>query len=163
MKQILGVHHVSVSVPDLQLARKFYIDLLGAREVFSTEWDEGNAFVNEIVGLPDCSGKQFMARLGNTYIEVFEYVTPRAPDLDLNRPVNLCGYTHFGLQVDDIHSVYRRMVEAGLRFHTAPKHCGGPETDGARKLGFISTYGRDYFGNVFELIEINAESAIQGL
>jgi catechol 2,3-dioxygenase-like lactoylglutathione lyase family enzyme len=163
MKNIQGVHHVSISVPDIELARTFYIELLGAREVFAFEWQEGNAFVNEIVGLPDCPGKQFMARLGDTYLEVFEYVTPRDPAPDLNRPVNLCGYTHFGLQVDDINAVYERMVAAGVRFHTAPKHCGGPETDGVRKLGFISTYGRDYFGNVFELIEINAGSAIQAL
>jgi catechol 2,3-dioxygenase-like lactoylglutathione lyase family enzyme len=163
MREVQGVHHVSVSVPDIQLARKFYIDLLGAREVFSTEWDEGNAFINEVVGLRDCSGKQFMARLGNTYIEVFEYVTPRDPAPDFNRPVNLCGYTHFGLQVDDIQTVYERMTAAGVRFHCAPKHCGGPQMDGAKKLGFISTYGRDYFGNVFELIEINADSAIQAL
>lgn len=71
--------------------------------------------------------------------------------------------TFGGLQVDDIHTVYRRMVDAGVKFHTAPKHSGGPQTDGAKKIGFISTYGRDHFGNVFELIEINIDSAIQGL
>jgi len=163
MKQVQGVHHVAVSVPDVAIARKFYIDLLGAREVSATEWGEGNAFINEIVGLPDCSGKQFMARLGNTYIEVFEYITPRAPDTDPRRPVNLFGYTHFGLQVDDIDAVYRRMLAAGIHFHTAPRHCGGPEADANGKVGFISTYGRDFFGNVFELIEINAGSAINAL
>ena len=113
--------------------------------------------------LYDCSGKQFMARLGNTYIEVFEYVTPRAPDADPRRPVNLYGYTHFGLQVDDIDAVYRRMLAAGIHFHTAPRHSGGPDKDENGKLGFLSTYGRDFFGNVFELIEINAGSAIHAL
>ncbi len=97
-----GVHHIAVSVPDIARAREFYIDLLGAEEMSPTEWEEGNAFINEIVGLSDCSGRQFMARLGNAFIEVFEYLTPRAPPQDENRPVNRFGYTHFGLQVADI-------------------------------------------------------------
>lgn len=98
MQHIRGIHHVAVSVPDIQLARRFYIDLLGAREVSQAEWPEGTAYINEIVGLPDCSGRQFIARL-----------------------------------------------------------------DGAKKVGFLATYGRDYFGNIFELIEINSASAIAPL
>jgi catechol 2,3-dioxygenase-like lactoylglutathione lyase family enzyme len=163
MQNIQGVHHVAVSVPDIEVARRFYIDLLGAQETFKTEWSEGNAFINEIVGLEECSGRQFMARLGNTFIEVFEYLTPRSPDADARRPVNLFGYTHFGLQVDDIEAVYERMLAAGITFHTPPKHGGGPEADGSGKVGFIATYGRDFFGNVFELIEINRASAIPAL
>jgi catechol 2,3-dioxygenase-like lactoylglutathione lyase family enzyme len=163
MQHLRGIHHVAVSVPDIELARRFYIDLLGAREVSDAEWPEGTTFINEIVGLPDCSGRQFMARLGNAYIEVFEYLTPRSPAQAPDRPVNLFGYTHFCLQVDDIHAVFERMLAAGIKFHTAPKHGGGPATDGANKLGFMATYGRDYFGNVFELIEINEASAIQAL
>jgi catechol 2,3-dioxygenase-like lactoylglutathione lyase family enzyme len=163
MKHVQGVHHVSVSVPDINRAREFYIDLLGAKEIFSTEWEPGNEFINEILGLGDCSGKQFLARLGNTHIEVFEFITPRSPAPDLRRPVNLVGYTHFGLQVTDIDAVYQRMLAAGITFHTTPKHSGGPERDGERKIGFKSTYGRDFFGNVFELIEINEHSAIASL
>jgi len=131
--------------------------------VSQAEWPEGTSYINEIVGVPDCSGSQFIARLGNAYIEVFEYVTPRSPEQDSNRPVNLFGYTHFCLQVDDIDAVYHRMLGAGIKFHTPPKHGGGPERDGTKKLGFLATYGRDYFGNVFELIEINTASAIAPL
>jgi catechol 2,3-dioxygenase-like lactoylglutathione lyase family enzyme len=163
MQHIHGIHHVAISVPDIRLARRFYVDLLGAREVSQAEWPEGTAYINEIVGLPDCSGRQFIARLGNAYIEVFEYLTPRAPAQDSNRPANLFGYTHFCLQVDDIDAVYHRLSAAGIKFHTTPKHGGGPPLDGAKKVGFLATYGRDYFGNIFELIEINSASAIAPL
>jgi len=163
MKAIIGVHHVSVSVPDIEKAREFYIGLLGAKELSAVEWDAGNDFINEIVGLPDCSGKQFIARLANTYVEVFEYTTPRSPPQDPRRPVNLNGYTHFGLQVDDIDAVYERMLAAGITFHTQPRHSGGAEIENGRKVGFKSTYGRDFFGNVFELIEINDGSSIHPL
>jgi catechol 2,3-dioxygenase-like lactoylglutathione lyase family enzyme len=160
MKSAVGVHHVAVSVPDIGKARKFYIDMLGAEEVSVAEWEPGNEFIDQIVGLKNCSGKQFMARLKNIHIEVFEYLTPRAAPQDPRQPVNTFGYTHFALQVDDIQAVYGRMLAAGLTFHTPPRHSGGPATDGERKLGFISTYGRDFFGNVFELLQINEESAI---
>ncbi len=164
MKEYMqGVHHVAVSVPDIDIARKFYIDLLGATEMSNVEWGTGNVFINEIVGLEDCAGKSFMARLGNTFLEVFEYLEPRAAPQNPKQPVNTFGYTHFGLQVSDIFAVYDRMLEAGLTFHTPPRHSAEiTEVDG-RKMGFISTYGRDFFGNVFELIEINAESPIPAL
>lgn len=158
-----SIHHVAVSVPDIDVARRFYIDLLGATMMNEMEWPAGTASINAIVGLEDCSAKTFMARLGNAYIEVFEYITPRAPDQDTNRPVNLFGYTHFCLQVDDIHAVYDRMVAEGLRFHAPPQHSGGPVQVDGRAMGFYATYGRDFFGNVFELIQIDADSAIPAL
>lgn len=163
MKQLQGVHHVAISVPDLAKARQFYIDLLGAKELMEVEWQEGNAAINEMVGLPDCSGKQFLARLGNTYIEVFEYLTPRSEPQDPKRPVSKFGYTHFGLQVDDIQSVYERMLAVGITFHTPPRHSGGPRERDGRKLGFIAAYGRDFFGNVFELLQIDEGSAVPAL
>ncbi len=162
MQHIQGIHHVAVSVPDLATARRFYIDLLGAQEVMAGDWPCGNAYINIIMGLDDCAGKSFMARLGNTHIEVFEFLEPRAPAQDPDRPVHLCGYTHFGLQVDDIQAVYERMLAAGIRFHCPPQHNGTVLPDG-RKTGFFATYGRDFFGNVFELIEINQDSRVPPL
>lgn len=162
MKEFMGVHHVSVSVPDLAKAREFYLDLLGAEEVSAVEWEAGNAFIDDIVGLKESAGKQFVARLGNIYIEAFEYLSPRAPAQDADRPVNRGGYTHFALQVSDIDAVYRRMVDAGIRFHTPPAN-GGEVDDQGRKLGMRATYGRDFFGNVFELIELNHNSPIAPL
>lgn len=163
MNHIQGVHHLAVSVPDIDKAREFYIDLLGATEISKIDWPEGTTSINEVVGLPESSGRQFMARLANLYIEVFEYITPRSPPQDPARPVNLFGYTHFCVQVEDIDAVYDRMRAAGIRFHCPPKHSGGASMDGGPKLGFRATYGRDFFGNVFELIEINEESAIAPL
>lgn len=157
------VHHFAVSVPDIDLARRFYIDLLGAEEVSATEWQPGNAFVDEIVGLPDCAGKQFLARLSNTYVEVFEYSVPRSAPQDPDEPVNRFGYTHFGIEVDDIQAVYERMLAAGIRFHCPPKHVGEAEERDGRRVGFRATYGRDFFGNVFELMEIGEGSITPGL
>lgn len=164
MSHVQGVHHVAVCVPDIEVAHRFYVDLLGAEQVHATEWERGNPFINEIVGLPDSAGEQRMYRLANTYIETFHYREPEAPPQDPARPVNRYGYTHFGLQVDDIDAVYQRMLAAGLRFHCPPKHLGEATHDAAgRRIGFRSTYGRDFFGNVFELMEMGPGSGIAPL
>lgn len=158
---VQGVHHIGVSVPDLEKARRFYIDLLGAvEEVAPLEWQAGNAFIDAVVGLKDSAARQFMCRLGNTHIEVFEYSSPRSAPQDPNRGVHNFGYTHFALQVDDIAAVYDRMLAAGIRFHTPPDLSTITTAEDGSKQGYSATYGRDFFGNVFEIIEIHATDEI---
>jgi catechol 2,3-dioxygenase-like lactoylglutathione lyase family enzyme len=158
---IQGVHHIGVSVPDIAKARTFYIDLLGAvEEVAPMEW-AGNLFIDTVVGLNDSAAKQFMCRLGNTHIEVFEYLSPRSVEQDPDKGVHNFGYTHFALQVDDIRATYERMLDAGIRFHTPPAYTNiVTEADG-HKTGYCATYGRDFFGNVFEIMEIHADDTLK--
>ena len=69
---IEGIHHIGVSVPDLDLARKFYIDLLGAvEEVAPLEWAD-NPFIDQVVGLENSAARQFFCRRGRTQLEIFE-------------------------------------------------------------------------------------------
>lgn len=161
-RHVQGVHHIGVSVPDLERAREFYIDLLGAvEEVPPLEWQAGNAFIDAVVGLKDSAARQFMCRLGNTHIEVFEYSSPRSSPQDPDRGVHNFGYTHFALQVDDIAAVYERMLAAGIRFHTPPDLSTITTGDDGSKRGYSATYGRDFFGNVFEIIEIHETDEIR--
>ena len=164
MKQhIQGVHHIAVAVPDLALARKFYIELLGAEEISALEWRAGNAMIDAIVGLRDSAAKQFIARLGNLYIEPFEYLAPLPAPQDPARGVHQYGYTHFCLQVDDIMAVHAKMVAAGIDFHTPPDPNHIVTAPDGSRSGYCATYGRDFFGNVFELIEIHANTQIPPL
>ena len=106
---IQGVHHIGVSVPDIAKARTFYIDLLGGvEEVPPIAWRD-NALIDEIIGLKGSAAAQFMCRLGNTHIEVFEYAKPRSLPQNPNTGVNTFGYTHFAVQVDDIRACYDRL------------------------------------------------------
>jgi catechol 2,3-dioxygenase-like lactoylglutathione lyase family enzyme len=161
MRGIQGIHHVAVAVPDIDLARKFYVELLGFQEISAADWEPGNAWIDEIVGLKDSAGKSFIVRAPNAHIEVFQYLSPKPGPQEPDRPVNECGYTHFALQVDDIEAVYQRMVDAGIRFHTPPDPV--PTDEHGNKCGFSATYGRDFFGNVFEILEIHAGSDIAPL
>lgn len=158
---IQGVHHIAVSVPDIAMARLFYIDLLGGvEEVPPLSWRD-NPYIDEIVGLKDSVADQFICRLGNTHIEVFEYHAPRSDAQDPGRGVNNFGYTHFALQVDDIQACYQRLLDAGIRFHAPPDpHAITVHADGS-KSGYCATYCRDFFGNVFELMEIHPNDEIK--
>lgn len=152
---VRGVHHIGISVPDLDKARAFYIDLLGGvEEVPPFSWRD-NAFIDAIVGLRNSAAREFICRLGNTHLEVFEYEAPRSEPQDPDRGVHNFGYTHFALQVDDIAAFQERLTAAGIRFHTpADPSMITTHADG-RKTGYSATYCRDWFGNVFEIMEIH--------
>ena len=110
---IQGVHHIGISVPDIARAREFYIDLLGGvEEVPPFGWRD-NPFIDQVVGLPGSAADQFMVRLGNTHIEVFEYHAPRSVRQDPDKGVHNFGYTHFALQVDDLVASRRPAARCG--------------------------------------------------
>lgn len=156
-----GIQHIGVSVPDLDKAREFYLDLLGAEEVGPPlEWS-ANPFIDAVVGLKDSAARQFMCRLGNAYIEVFEYLAPRSARQDPDQGVNRYGYTHFAVQVEDIQSCYQRLLDAGIRVHTPPSMDGITVDAQGRKQGYAATYCRDFFGNVFEIMEIYSDEQIR--
>jgi catechol 2,3-dioxygenase-like lactoylglutathione lyase family enzyme len=156
-----GIHHVGISVPDLDKARTFYLDLLGGVEVGAPlEWQD-NPFIDAVIGLKDSAARQFMCRLGNTHIEVFEYLAPRSAPQEPDRGVNNYGYTHMGVQVEDIQACCERLTAAGIRIHTPPAMEGITVLPDGRKTGYAATYCRDFFGNVFEIMEIYDDDQVR--
>lgn len=152
---VIGVHHIGVSVPDLDKAREFYLDILGAvEEVEPLSWAD-NPFIDRIVGLEGSAARQFFCRLGNVQIEVFEYSAPRQAPLAPDRGVNEYGYTHFAIQVEDLEAVHERIVAAGLPVHAPPDMSSITVDADGTKHGYSGTYCRDFFGNVFEILEIH--------
>lgn len=152
---IQGVHHIGISVPDIARAREFYIDLLGGvEEVPPFGWRD-NPFIDEVVGLPGSAAEQFMVRLGNTHIEVFEYHTPRSEPQAPDKGVHNFGYTHFALQVDDLVACVDRLRAAGVRLHNQPDPSSIAIDADGNKSGYAAVYCRDWFGNVFEIMEIH--------
>jgi len=141
---IRGVHHTAISTGDLQRSLRFYRDLLGFREVFSSSWEVGSEVPDRIVGLKDSSARLVMLRLGNVCLELFQYASPRPQPGDAQRPVCDHGITHICLDVTHIETEYERLKAAGMRFHCPPQEVGG---------GTRATYGRDPDGNVVELLE----------
>ena len=143
---IRGVHHVAVSTPDLDRLVAFYRDVMGAEVVYEGGWSKGSAIIDEIVGLKDSACRQAMLKLGNAYLEFFQYESPTPEPGDPERPVCNHGYTHFCIDVTDIDAEYERLTAAGVKFNCPPPDFeGGP---------IRATYGRDPDGNVIEIQEI---------
>ena len=139
---IRGVHHLAISTPDLGRFVDHYERWFGFERCGGGEWQPGNERVDTMVGLDGSAARYEMIRLGNLYIEVFQYSAPSSTSV---RP-RMCdhGITHLCLYSDDVFADYERLKTLGMRFNCPP---GGSAATRA-------TYGRDCDGNVVELLQI---------
>ncbi len=113
-----GFHHVAVSVPDMEAAKRFFIDLFG----FTVEREQTHLTgdkLSQVVGLPGadtwvCRLKGFGMR-----IELFQYHHPRGKPA---APERMCdfGITHFALAVKHVHEIRERLRAAGVEFYSPP-------------------------------------------
>lgn len=139
---IRGVHHVGVSVADLDRSIAFYRDLLGMTLEFEGPFS-GEQF-DRILALEGAVGRVALLRAQDLQLELFQFLNPLPKAASVNRPVCNHGITHFCIEVDDVYTTYEALKTAGVVFHCPPLKFG-PTT--------IATYGRDPDGNVFELLE----------
>jgi glyoxylase I family protein len=149
---IVGLHHVAVSVPDIEAATRFYCDVLGFRPAFTGGWDD-KPVNDRVIGIDRTAAKVTMLRAANAYVELWEYRNPVPAPQDAAYSPADHGYAHIGLQVTDIHAEFDRLRDAGMTFHGPPVALGG---------GSAAIYGRDPWGNIIELYEIVGPHTIPG-
>lgn len=139
---IRGVHHLAISTPNLDRFVDQYERWFGFERCGGGAWEQGNTRVDTMVGLADSAARYAMIRLGNLYIEVFEFAAPAGSAV---RP-RMCdhGITHLCLYSDDVAADHARLVDLGMAFNCPP---GGSAATRA-------TYGYDCDGNVVELLQI---------
>ncbi|WP_433632746.1 VOC family protein [Halomicrococcus sp. NG-SE-24] len=99
-----NVHHVGITVPDLDDAVEFFVDAIGCDELYRKGPfgdSEGRTMERRLDVHPDATASLAMLRCGPTMnLELFEW---DAPDQDETAPDNSdVGATHLALQVDDI-------------------------------------------------------------
>lgn len=140
---IKGFHHAAISTSDLDRSIRFYSDVVGCEVAWTFGWEAGSKEADDLTGLKDSAARAAMLKLGETFIELFEFSSPMPEHVHGLRPVCDHGITHICLEVQDIHAEYERMKAAGMRFHAGPM---------AQDTGFVA-YGRDIDGNVLELLE----------
>ena len=138
---IHGIDHTAISVPDLRAAIDFYCNVLGFELESESGWPKGAKQVDALVGLADSASRVVMVRMGETRIEIFQYESPEPTPQNPDFRVCDHGITHFCLAVTEIENEYERLVAAGVVFNDPPTDVGTS----------ICVYGRDPFGNVFEL------------
>ncbi len=143
---IRGVHHTCITVSDLERSIEFYRDFLGLELLFTEESERSQDDRSRALGIAGAKVKLAILRAADARVELIEYITAAGRPYD--RRVNDVGAMHIAFQVEDIDSVYQRMVDHGVRF-TAP-----PATIPAGPMaGWRWTYFFDPDGVSLEIIQ----------
>tara|TARA_B100000686_G_scaffold349648_1_gene443547 strand:+ start:229 stop:675 length:447 start_codon:yes stop_codon:yes gene_type:complete len=147
---IIGIHHVAISVPNMDKAVAFYQETLGFQRVFGNSWNGDRPEADRVIGVTESHAKVVMLRTGNAYLELWEYDNPKPKSKGENYSPADHGFAHICLQVSDIQAEYDRLIEAGMTFHAPPVQLGES----------LAIYGRDPFGNILELYEPSADRSL---
>ena len=143
-----GIHHTCITVSDLKRSIAFYRDTLGLELLMTEESERSQDDRSETLGVSQAKVKLALFKVGDTRIELIEYVASAGRPYD--RKNNDVGTMHIAFHVDDIDAAYESLVEKDVRF-TAP-----PATipDGPMR-GWRWTYFFDPDGVSLELIQTN--------
>lgn len=124
-----AVDHVGLSVPDLDQAVRFFVDVLGAEEFFrhGPYGPSGEASTRQFDRHPDSVVEGIaMVRLGPTNIELLQY---SSPDQVTHWPsTSDYGGHHLAFYVDDMTTAVASLHDAGVEVLGEPMNLPGPES-----------------------------------
>jgi catechol 2,3-dioxygenase-like lactoylglutathione lyase family enzyme len=155
-----AMHHVGITVKDLDASIRFYHDVLGLE--FSNEpspWFEGEE-LSSGVGVPGAALRQVSLRLGETTLELLEYRSPPG-ETEAPLPSNSLGASHVAFLVDDIEAAKTQLESKGVEFFSSVN-----VVDDGVLAGWRWVYFSDPDGYPLELVEVaytNAEERRAGI
>jgi len=146
MPGVVGAHHTSFTVTNLDRSLEFFRDRLGL-EVVSARAIRDDYFAR-IVGLPGCRVKAALLRVPGSahHVELFEYVTPPGQPCR-PRPCDP-GSSHLSLLVDDLPALCARLAAEGVELVSAPVRI-----DAGPNAGGWAVYLRDPNGILLEFFQ----------
>ncbi|WP_217351940.1 VOC family protein [Ruegeria sp. HKCCD8929] len=144
MPGMRGTQHIGITVPDVDEAVEFLVDVLGCESFFSfgpfgpfeDDWMTKNLNVNREAVIDVIT----MVRCGNgPAFEVFKYTSP---DQNLNPPKNsdIGGY-HIAFYVDDMQMAVTYLRDNGVRVLEDPHPLTGTPLEGEEWVYFLSPWG----------------------
>jgi catechol 2,3-dioxygenase-like lactoylglutathione lyase family enzyme len=142
-----SLHHVGITVRDLDASIRFYHDVLGLGFVNEpSPWFDGPD-LGPAVGVPGAALRQVSLKLGETTLELLEY---RSPPSQTDRPLfsNSIGASHIAFQVEDIHATKADLESKGIGFYSEVK-----VVDEGVLAGWRWVYFEDPDGYPLELVE----------
>jgi catechol 2,3-dioxygenase-like lactoylglutathione lyase family enzyme len=143
-----GLHHVGITVKDLEASIRFYHDVLGLE--FSNEpspWFDGEE-LGKAVGVPGGALRQVSLLLGDTMLELLEY---KSPPSETAGPLasNSFGASHVAFVVDDINAKKAELEAKGIEFYSEINF-----VDEGVLAGWRWVYFEDPDGYPLELVEV---------
>lgn len=143
---IVGAHHTSFTVSELDRSVAFFRDMLGFELLYVREIDA--AYFGEIVGHPGAFVRAALFRLpgGAHHLELFQYFRPAGQE-HRPRPCDP-GSAHLSLFVDNLGEMYAELSAKGISFFSRPVAI----TAGANRGG-LGVYLHDPNGILIELFQ----------
>lgn len=142
---IRGIHHIALSIKDMDRSLAFYRDLLGLEVAMDKSWEDAGETGDKILRVKGTAARQVMLKCGDVMVELFQFNRPEPAPMAEDRPVIDRGITHLCFDVKDVDAEYERLSKAGVIFHCEPQNLGS---------NCRTTYGRDPDGNVVEFQEL---------
>lgn len=138
-----NVDHVGFSVPDLDQATDFFVEVLGAQVLMTGgPWadPEGGSFARILGVHRRASIRVAMLRLGPvTSVELVEFTTPDQRRV-MPKPSDW-GATHLAIFVDDIEAATAALRQSGVMVLEGPVTNGPGPIAGSRYIYFVTPWG----------------------
>ena len=145
---IVGIHHIAISVEDIDKAVKFYTNAFGFQSVQQENLDN-DLQANRVIGMDAIRARMVMLKAPNAFVELWQYAHPE-PEDRRSRPRDY-GYPHTALQVENMEAELGRLRTHGMTF----------DGDAVCSEQASAIYGYDPFGNIIELYEIKTAALPQ--
>ena len=145
---LLRMHHTGFVVSDLDVAARFYENVVGLTLIGRRERD--GAPISQILGYENTRIKIAEFHYGNGehgaghQLELIEYVHPPGSDSHIKER-NSFGASHIAFEVDDIFEAYERLIANGAQKLNPPMEI----VEGKK-----GCYLQDPDGNWVELLEL---------
>jgi catechol 2,3-dioxygenase-like lactoylglutathione lyase family enzyme len=117
--QLCGVHHLGLTVSDIERSVHFYRDVLGLTLLRRRSADAD--YLARQTGYPGVrleAASFQLAPAGGLVLELVQYLTHAGAETD--PATNRAGNTHLCFRVDDIRRAYDALLARGVRFRTPP-------------------------------------------
>jgi catechol 2,3-dioxygenase-like lactoylglutathione lyase family enzyme len=139
---LAGGEHIGITVPDLNQAVDFLVDVIGCDFIFDGGEVKGRPdFMRNSLGVdPDATMRYCYLRCGNGLnLEVFEY---KAPAQRKSGPRNSdIGGHHIAFYVDDIDAAVAHLKKHGVTVQGVPDHIKEGAAAGTAWVYFLAPWG----------------------
>jgi catechol 2,3-dioxygenase-like lactoylglutathione lyase family enzyme len=144
MPGLRRLDHIGFTVPDIEEAHRFLVDVLGCEYLYTLGPFEpdGDWMATHLNVHPDTRMHNRWFRCGDQAVfEVFHYDAPDQRDA-MPRNSDIGGH-HIGLYVDDIDAAVEHLRAAGVRVSDGPTASTGP-AEGNRWIYFLAPWGLQF-------------------
>jgi catechol 2,3-dioxygenase-like lactoylglutathione lyase family enzyme len=115
-----GVDHVGITVPDIEQATAFFVDVLGCELLYERE-PPGDDSPRDRLGVPAGSrirAVSFLRCANGANIELFEFSSPDQRE-EFPRPSDV-GIQHLAIYVDDLDAAAEHLRRHGVKLMDGP-------------------------------------------